>query len=229
LIQKERGFVAEQPFLTARAAFADQTAKLPRAHASSLLRITEHLGLGLATLMARGDEAALAARVAQQFGIDLPSGATRSARSGTAFVGIGPGTWLACREASDPNWASELAAMVSGLASVSDQSSGYAVLRVTGPAARDLLSRGAFIDFHPSVFGPGSAAATTIAHIGVMLWQLDDAPTYDVALFRSYAESFWHWIEATCAAVGIVPAAGTMIHQNERPSVQQSQKPNHVG
>jgi sarcosine oxidase subunit gamma len=96
------------------------------------------------------------------------------------------------------------------LASVSDQSSGYAVLRVTGPTARHLLSRGAFIDFHPSVFGPGSAAVTTIAHIGVVLWQLDDAPTYDVALFRSYAESFWHWIETTCAAVGIKPTAGTI-------------------
>lgn len=202
--------MAERLFLTARGAFADQLARLPSAHVNSELRIMEHLGLGLATLMSRGDEAALTSRIAEQFGIDLPSGATRSARAGTAFVGIGPGTWLACREASHPNWASGLAATVSGLASVSDQSGGYAVLRVTGPAARDLLSRGAFIDFHPSVFGPGSAAVTTIAHIGVMLWQLDDAPTYDVALFGSFAESFWHWIEATCAAVGIMPAAETM-------------------
>ena len=202
--------MAERLFLTARGAFADQMARLPRAHVDSVLRITEHLGLGLATLMSRGDEAALTSRIAEQFGIDFSSGPKRSARGGTAFVGIGPGTWLACREAADPNWASGLAATVSGLASISDQSNGYAVLRVTGPAARNLLSRGAFIDFHPSVFGPGSSAVTTIAHIGVMLWQLDDAPTYDVALFRSYAESFWHWIESTCAAIGIRPAAGTM-------------------
>jgi sarcosine oxidase subunit gamma len=208
LIQKERAFVAERLFLTARGAFADQMARLPRAH--SALRIREHLDLQLATLMSRGDEAALTSRIAEQFGIDLSSAPTRWARGGTAFVGIGPNTWLACREAADPNWASGLAATVSGLASVSDQSSGYAVLRLTGPAARHLLSRGAFIDFHPSVFGPGSAAVTMIAHIGVIIWQLDDEPTYDVALFRSYAESFWHWIETTCAAVGIKPTAGTI-------------------
>ncbi len=199
--------MAEQRFLMARGTFTDQMAPLPRACASSDLRISEQLGLGLATVMSRGQHAVLTARIADQFGIDLPSGSTRSARGGIAFVGIGPGTWLACREAADPNWASELTTRVSGYASVSDQSNGYAVLRIAGPAARDLLSRGAFIDFHPSVFGPGSAAVTTIAHIGVMLWQLDDAPTFEVALFRSYAASFWHWIEATSAAIGIIPAA----------------------
>jgi methylglutamate dehydrogenase subunit D len=198
-------FVAEQPFLTARGAFADEMARLPYADAGSDLRIAEQLGFGLATVMSRGHDAALMARIADRFGVELPSGPVRSAQRETAFVGIGPGTWLACREAADPNWASELATTLSGLASVSDQSSGYAVLRITGPAARDLLSRGAFIDFHPSVFAPRSTAVTTIAHIGVMLWQLDDTPTYDVALFRSYAVSFWHWIEITCAAIGVTP------------------------
>jgi sarcosine oxidase subunit gamma len=99
--------------------------------------------------------------------------------------------------------ASELAASLAGLASIADQSSSYAVLRIKGVSAREILSRGAFIDFDPSVFGPGSAAVTTISHIGVLIWQVDDAPTYDVALFRSYAGSFWHWMTATCAALGV--------------------------
>jgi heterotetrameric sarcosine oxidase gamma subunit len=102
----------------------------------------------------------------------------------------------------------DLAARLAGIASVSDQSSGYAVLRIGGSASRDLLSRGAFIDFHPARFGPGSAAVAVIAHIGVILWQIDDAPTYEVALFRSYAASFWHWIEATSAGMGVVPMRG---------------------
>jgi sarcosine oxidase subunit gamma len=81
-------------------------------------------------------------------------------------------------------------------------------LRFSGPAARDLLSRGAFIDFHPSAFGPGSTAVTAIAHIGIILWQLDDTPAFEVALFRSYAASFWRWVEMTCAAAGVEPSAG---------------------
>lgn len=203
--------MADQLFLPARGAFADDMVKLPYAHSGSKLRIAEQLGCGLATVMSRGQDAALMARIAEEFGVELPSGPVRAARRGIAFVGIGPGTWLACSEGADHNWASNFTTSLSGLASVSDQSSGYAVLRIAGPAARDLLSRGAYIDFHPSVFAPGSAAVTTIAHIGVMLWQLDDAPSYDVALFRSYAASFWHWIETTCAAIGVTPAGSTLV------------------
>ena len=99
--------------------------------------------------------------------------------------------------------ASELASSLIGLASVSDQSSTYAVLRISGPSARQILSRGAFIDFAPLVFGAGSAAVTVISHIGVIVWQVDDVPTFEVALFRSFAGSFWHWIQANCAALGI--------------------------
>jgi methylglutamate dehydrogenase subunit D len=40
-----------------------------------------------------------------------------------------------------------------------------------------------------------------IAHIGVILWQLDDAPTFEVATFRSYAFSFRRWLDATAAAL----------------------------
>jgi methylglutamate dehydrogenase subunit D len=207
-IRKERGFVAEGSSLRDRGALTDQLAGLPRGDKNSALRVTERVGLGVATLMSRGDNAALSARIAVQFGVHLSSGPTRVAGAETAFVGTGPGVWLACREAAAAGWAAELTTKVSGLASVSDQSRGYAVLRFNGPAARDLLSRGAFIDFHPSTFGPGSAAVTAIAHIGVILWQLDDTPAYEVALFRSYAASFWHWIETACAAAGVEPSVG---------------------
>ena len=31
--------------------------------------------------------------------------------------------------------------------------------------------------------------------MGVTLWQVDDAPTYDIAVFRSLAGSFWKWLD----------------------------------
>ena len=52
-------------------------------------------------------------------------------------------------------------------------------------------------------FGPGSAAVTTISHIGVTIWQIDDTPTFEIALFRSFADRFWHWMKATSAALGV--------------------------
>jgi sarcosine oxidase subunit gamma len=98
--------------------------------------------------------------------------------------------------------AGDLAATLKGLASVSDQSDGRAILRISGSRARDVLAKGLPIDLHPSVFGPGSAATSVIALMGVTLWQVDDAPTYDLAVFRSLAGSFWTWLTDSAAEFG---------------------------
>ena len=89
-----------------------------------------------------------------------------------------------------------------GLASISDQSGGRTVLRVSGPRARDVLAKGLPIDLHPRAFAPGSAATSTISLMGVQLWQVDDAPSYDIALFRSLSASFWRWLTASAAEFG---------------------------
>ena len=86
--------------------------------------------------------------------------------------------------------ARDLAQRLKGLASISDQSGGRTVLRVKGARAREVLAKGLPIDLHPSVFGSGSAATSTISLMGVQLWQVDDAPTYDLAIFRSVSASF---------------------------------------
>ncbi|MHB1203951.1 MAG: hypothetical protein ACYCZX_00165 [Rhodospirillaceae bacterium] len=56
---------------------------------------------------------------------------------------------------------------------------------------------------HPSAFQPGSAAATTISRIDVLLWQLDTEPTYDLAIPRSYAASFHPWLRSAVAALAV--------------------------
>ena len=90
---------------------------------------------------------------------------------------------------------------LSGLASLSDQSSAYAVFRLSGLGARTLLQRGVSIDLDPAAFSPGSAATSVISHIGVIFWQLDNAPTYEVAVFRSLARSFRHWLDSVAATL----------------------------
>ncbi len=88
---------------------------------------------------------------------------------------------------------------LAGIAAISDQSGGYVIYRIAGRDTRALIQRGVSIDLHPDVFQTGSAASTLIAHIGVILWQIDDAPTFEIAVFRSYAASFRHWLDATAA------------------------------
>ena len=58
------------------------------------------------------------------------------------------------------------------------------------------------LDLHRRTFGPGDAAMTSIAHVGVQIWQLDDIPTYDLVVARSITASFWYWFEVSAAEFG---------------------------
>jgi heterotetrameric sarcosine oxidase gamma subunit len=166
--------------------------------------LAERGGIGLATLAARkGQGSALAEAVQAACGVALPDGARRAAGPDADFIGTGPGQWLAVSERLPyGSLADHLAVRLKGLASVSDQSDGRAILRISGPRARDVLAKGLPIDLHPSVFAPGSAATSVIALMGVTLWQVDDAPTYDLAVFRSLAGSFWTWLTDSAAEFG---------------------------
>jgi methylglutamate dehydrogenase subunit D len=156
-------------------------------------------GLAIAAIMAR--KGIDAAAIGAALDLTLSDGPMLSRGSDMMLVGTGPGCWLAIAEGAAPDFAATLATRLSGLASISDQSSGYSVKRIAGDGARRLLQRGAAIDLHPSVFAAGSVATTVIAHIGVILWQVDDAPTYDIATFRSFAGSFDHWLEQATDAL----------------------------
>ncbi len=122
---------------------------------------------------------------------------------GMVVVGSAPGQWFVLSEGERSLTAVErLTDALAGIASVIDHSSGKVVLRVAGPRARDVLAKGCPIDLDARVFGPGSAAVTEIAHIGCQLWQVDEAPTFDLIVNRSLAKSFWSWLAASSAEFG---------------------------
>jgi sarcosine oxidase subunit gamma len=172
--------------------------------------IEERTGLGLATVAARKGEAeALKRAVASAYGVELPDRSRAVHGPSVSFVGYGPGQWLAVSKAfASEALARELGERLRGLASISDQSGGRTVLRVSGPRARVVLAKGLPIDLHPRAFEPGNAATSTISLMGVQIWQVDDAPTYDLAIFRSVSASFWHWLTASAAEFGYAVAKG---------------------
>lgn len=157
------------------------------------LQVTELHDFGLAALMLRkhADREAIGAALQ----LPVPAQPACVSGNGLTLIGTGPGTWLAFAEAAQPEWLDQLALKLPGV-SISDQSGGYVIFRITGSMARPLLQRGAFIDLAASAFGVGSAATTVIAHIGVVIWQSREAETFHVAVFRSYAESFSEWVRA---------------------------------
>ena len=150
-------------------------------------------------LMARqGQIAAAAARFQHLHGIGLPSTARRVVSGNVAAIGLAPRQWLVTGVA-----ANILAAELVGLASVSEQSDGRARLRLSGPKLRAVLAKGVPIDLHPLRFGPGDAAATVVALVGAWIWQIDDKPTFEMAVPRSQAGSFAHWLKASAAEFGL--------------------------
>ncbi len=172
--------------------------------------ITERIGLGLATVAARKGQAdALRRAVASAYGVELPPDSRVAHGPSVSFVGYGPGQWLAVSESlANEALARDLSQRLQGLASISDQHGGRAVLRLTGPETRAVLAKGLPIDLHPRAFGPGSAATSMISLMGVQIWQVDDAPTYDLAIFRSVAASFWRWLTAAAGEFGYEVASG---------------------
>ena len=165
-------------------------------------------GLGIATVLVRkGQAAALAMRVKEGFGIDLPRVPRRAMSGKIAFAATGPEAWLAIAEDGGNGFAAFLRDAIGDYAAVVDQSDGYAVLRVSGQNARALLAKGVPLDLHARSFQVGDLAATVVSHIGTTIWRLadreDGAPVFELLVFRSLAESFWHWLNESAAEFGL--------------------------
>jgi methylglutamate dehydrogenase subunit D len=155
-------------------------------------------------LARKGAEHELAERVAQAFDVELPRTARYVDSGPVAFVWAGRSQWLALQNTGDARafeW--HLNSSLSGAASVVDQSDGRTIVRVSGPRARAALAKGVLIDLHPSAFHAGDTAITTVAHVGVHFWQVDAAPTYEFAVFRSFATAFWAWLTDAAAEFGV--------------------------
>jgi methylglutamate dehydrogenase subunit D len=166
--------------------------------------VAERPHLAIAHVSAhRGQGSVVAEVVRAASGIELPDGPRRVSGGGVAVIGLAPSQWLAVAE-GDKGKAllTRVAADLANLAAVVDQSDAKALLGLSGRRVRDLLAKGCALDLHPRAFKPQNAATTQLALIPCQLWQLDEAPTFELAVPLSYAQSFWSWLAASAAEYG---------------------------
>ena len=79
-------------------------------------------------------------------------------------------------------------------AAVTDQSGGWAALRLTGPASADALMRYVPLDLRLQSFPVGRAVRAPLYHMNAVLWRgAEDSLT--VMVFRSMARTAWHEID----------------------------------
>jgi sarcosine oxidase subunit gamma len=159
--------------------------------------------LSVVTLIARkGKTKALAEVLKKEFAVELPG--QGFSKSGRSFMlhWCGHEQWYAVADAGmEGALYRKLAAKLAGLASCTDQSHGRIAIRISGPRVRDVLAKGTPIDLHPRSFGPGRSAVTQMAHVGVHLAQID-VDTFDLSVFRGFAESFWEWLATMAEEYG---------------------------
>lgn len=154
----------------------------------------------------RGMLGELRRRLSAHLRLSLPAGPTTASARNVTLVGVGPGFWLAVAEKGALGYRT-LRAVLGDAASITEQTDGYAVLRLRGPRIRDALAKGIGVDLDDKAFPPRSAAAVPVAHINCILWRLPSgrppAPVYEIAVPRSYAGSFAEWLGHSTAEFGL--------------------------
>jgi len=108
---------------------------------------------------------------------------------------LGPDEWLVLSQAEEAVVAAELREALDGApGSVVDLSANRTTLELSGPAAREVLEKGCPLDLHPRAFASGQAVSTTVGPVAVLLWQVDDLPTYRLFPRSSFADYLARWL-----------------------------------
>ncbi|WP_158964650.1 sarcosine oxidase subunit gamma [Chachezhania sediminis] len=142
-----------------------------------------------------GQDAALSRALDAAFGLSLPDVGAATAGGSARVIWFGRGQYLLIGPAP--------VADLANVAAVTDQSDAWAVVRLSGEGADEVLARLVPVDMRPAVFGEGAAIRTYLGHMTVSIARDDDAkgPGYRIMAFRSMAGTLVHEIETAMAAV----------------------------
>jgi sarcosine oxidase subunit gamma len=155
----------------------------------------------------RGDcgDPGFVAAVASVVGMDVPIAPNTVAREhdNTAYW-LGPNEWLivtpGAREAAI---ARDLRAALAGrFAAVTEVSGGQTIISLRGVSVRDLLAKGCPLDLHPRVFGVARCAQSHLAKAPILVHQVDETPSFDIIVRRSFTDYLWLWLEDAAAEYG---------------------------
>ena len=139
-----------------------------------------------------------AAAASGLLGVELPTTPSTYAKTADAtVVWLGPDEWLVTGTAlAGPGLEARLREAVAPHGGTAVDVSGQrTTLRLRGSHSRDVLGKGCAIDVHPTVFGAGAAAQTTLGRTGVILCAVDGSGTdYRILVRSSFARYLADWL-----------------------------------
>ena len=143
-------------------------------------------------------------------GADLPFAAnTVSAADDLRILWLGPNEWwVIAPDAKRTELIERLRQSFAGQqTAVTDVSESRTVITISGPATREVLARGISLDLHPRAFGPGQCAQTGMSKANIVLHQIDDRPSYEIYILKSFADYLWRWIGLVAEDFGLAVKA----------------------
>ena len=129
-------------------------------------------------------------------GLPTECGQVATAADATAVLWLGPDEFLlvAQEEAVAGTLAAELAAALGdGAGQVVDLSSNRTTFELAGSAARAVLEKSCAADLHPRSFRAGTAIATVIGNVPVVLWKTGNE-TFRVFPRAAFADYLGRWL-----------------------------------
>lgn len=160
----------------------------------------------LGKLILRGDDTdkSFLSAAKKHLGVDLPLAPNTTASKGDLQVlWLGPTEWLVrtapgAETALAQAFTQDFANKPAGVVDVSDY---YTVFRLSGPRAREVMSKGCPLDTHSSVFTTAQCAQSLLAKADILLDCVEDGanPAFDLQVRWSMAVYLWDWLASAGA------------------------------
>jgi sarcosine oxidase subunit gamma len=131
-------------------------------------------------------------------GLPLPAAANTASAAGVwQILWLGPNEWwITGPDGEADSLIEALRANFAGQhAAACDVSESRAIIRLKGPKARDVLMRGVSLDLHPREFRVGQCAQTGLSRANALLHLIDDTPTFEIYVLKSFSDYLWRWLE----------------------------------
>jgi sarcosine oxidase subunit gamma len=164
-------------------------------------------GLAIINLRGNAEEDTFRQAAASALAVALPvKPCSMSENSDVRVVWSGPDDWFIVGAKGQADaLVVRLREALAGLHyAVTDVSSGYTILHLSGMPARDVLAQGCPLDLHPRAFARGASAGSHFFKASVWLWQTNDTPVYELLIRRSFMGYVWLMLERATAECGLV-------------------------
>lgn len=145
----------------------------------------------LANLRTDPSSPAIHQALRQALDLDLPAVPNTVAQSDRlTALWLAPDEWFLRTESFTADVVAQVEQALAGQwFAITEQSSGFAVLRLRGPGARDALNGGCPLDLHPRALPLGTCAQSHFFKASIVLRPLDEGnQTWELIVRRSFAD-----------------------------------------